>query len=106
MLGEIEALTHEIAALTDNTAHDLRTPLTRCDYASSAVASALQRWRNLQAVADRSIAGFDQSLAMVAALLRIAEIEHSRRLDGSSRPARPAGARCRSSPRSDRWGCS
>ena len=35
----------------------------------------------LRAVVDQSIAGLDQSLAIITALLRIAEIEHSRRLE-------------------------
>ena len=38
----------------------------------------------MRAVVDQSIAGLDQSLAVVTALLRIAEIEHSRRLEGFS----------------------
>jgi len=36
----------------------------------------------LRAVVDQSIASLDQSLAIITALLRIAEIEHSRRLEG------------------------
>jgi signal transduction histidine kinase len=84
MLGEIEALIHEIAGVGDDIAHDLRTPLTR-------VRVRLERGREhaatlgeLQTVADQAIAGLDQALAIVTALLRIAEIEHSRRLEGFS----------------------
>jgi signal transduction histidine kinase len=84
MLGEIETLIHEIAGVGNDIAHDLRTPLTR-------VRARLERGRaraatldELRAVVDQSIAGLDQSLAVVTALLRIAEIEHSRRLDGFS----------------------
>lgn len=84
MLGEIETLIQEIAGVGNDIAHDLRTPLTR-------VRARLERGRaraatldELRAVVDRSIAGLDQSLAVVTALLRIAEIEHSRRLDGFS----------------------
>jgi signal transduction histidine kinase len=84
MLGEIEALIHEIAGVGNDIAHDLRTPLTR-------VRARLERGRErattleeLRAVVDQSIAGLDQSLAVVTALLRIAEIEHNRRLDGFS----------------------
>jgi signal transduction histidine kinase len=84
MLGEIEALIHEIAGVGDDIAHDLRTPLTR-------VRVRLERGRehaatlgDLQSVADQAIAGLDQALAIVTALLRIAEIEHSRRLEGFS----------------------
>ena len=84
MLGEIEALIHEIAGVGNDIAHDLRTPLTR-------VRARLERGRaraatldELRAVVDQSIVGLDQSLAVVTALLRIAEIEHSRRLEGFS----------------------
>ena len=84
MLGEIEALIHEIAGVGDDIAHDLRTPLTR-------VRVRLERGREhattlggIARVADQAIAGLDQSLAIITALLRIAEIEHSRRLEGFS----------------------
>ncbi|HUE11161.1 MAG TPA: HAMP domain-containing sensor histidine kinase [Steroidobacteraceae bacterium] len=84
MLGEIETLIQEIAGIGDNIAHDLRTPLTR-------VRVRLERGREraatldeLRAVADQAIAGLDQSLTIITALLRIAEIEHSRRLEGFS----------------------
>jgi signal transduction histidine kinase len=82
MLGEIEGLIHEIAGVGDDIAHDLRTPLTR-------VRIRLERGREhattlgeLRAAVDQAIAGLDQSLAIITALLRIAEIEHSRRLEG------------------------
>jgi signal transduction histidine kinase len=80
MLDEIETLIHKLAGVGDDIAHDLRTPLTR-------VRMRLERGRDnarsveeLRAVADQAIGGLDQSLAIVTALLRIAEIEHSRRL--------------------------
>jgi signal transduction histidine kinase len=38
----------------------------------------------LRAVADQAIAGLDQSLTTITALLRITEIEHSRRREGFS----------------------
>jgi signal transduction histidine kinase len=81
MLGEIEALIYEIAGVGDDIAHDLRTPLTR-------VRMRLERGRDhatsleeLRVVADQAIVGLDQALAIVTALLRIAEIEHGRRLE-------------------------
>ena len=82
MLGEIEALIREISSAGNDIAHDLRTPLTR-------VRVRLERGRaragsldDLQKVVDQSITGLDQSLGLITALLRITEIEHSRRLDG------------------------
>jgi signal transduction histidine kinase len=84
MLAEIEILIHEIAGVGDDIAHDLRTPLTR-------VRVRLERGRQhaatldeLRAVADKAITGLDQSLAIITALLHIAEIEHNRRLEGFS----------------------
>ena len=38
----------------------------------------------MRAVIDQAIGGLDQSLTIITALLRIAEIEHSRRLEGFS----------------------
>jgi signal transduction histidine kinase len=81
MLGDIEALVHEIAGVGDDIAHDLRTPLTR-------VRVRLERGRRhaatvpeLQEVVDQAIADVDQSMAVITAVLRLAEIEHGRRLE-------------------------
>jgi signal transduction histidine kinase len=82
MLGEIETLIHEIAGIGDNIAHDLRTPLTRVRVRLERGRDRAKTLEELRAVADQSIAGLDQSLAIITALLRIAEIEHSRRLEG------------------------
>src|SRR5262249_42455434 len=82
MLDEIEMLVTSIAGVGDDIAHDLRTPLTR-------VRVTLERGRQnakdldqLRAAVDQAILGLDQSLAMITALMRIAEMEHSRRLAG------------------------
>jgi signal transduction histidine kinase len=84
MLDEIEALVHSMEGAGDDIAHDLRTPLTR-------VRVMLERGRNnaatleeLRATVDQAIVGLDQSLAIITALLRITEIEHSRRFAGFS----------------------
>jgi signal transduction histidine kinase len=80
MLDEIEALVRALAGVGEDIAHEIRTPLTR-------VRATLERGRDqartlgeLQALNDRAIAGLDQSLAIVTALLRIAELDHERRL--------------------------
>lgn len=79
MLDQIERLVGELSSVGDDIAHDLRTPLTR-------VRAILERGREnahtldeLSEEIDRAIAGLDQSLAIITALLRIAEIDHSRR---------------------------
>jgi signal transduction histidine kinase len=82
MLSEIEALIHEIAGVGDDIAHDLRTPLTRVRIRLERGRERATSLEELRAVADQAIAGLDQSLAIITALLRIAEIEHSRRLEG------------------------
>jgi signal transduction histidine kinase len=84
MLGEIEALIHEIAGVGDDIAHDLRTPLTRVRVRLERGRQHAETLEESRAVADQAIAGLDQSLAIITALLRIAEIEHSRRLEGFS----------------------
>jgi signal transduction histidine kinase len=84
MLGEIETLIQEIAGIGDNIAHDLRTPLTRVRVRLERGRERAKTLEELRAVADQSIAGLDQSLTIITALLRIAEIEHSRRLEGFS----------------------
>ena len=82
MLDQIEHLVGELSSVGDDIAHDLRTPLTR-------VRAILERGRDnartlqdLSTATDRAIAGLDQSLAIITALLRIAEIDHSRRHAG------------------------
>ena len=81
MLGEIEALIQEIAGVGNDIAHDLRTPLTRVRVRLERGREHARTLGELQTVADQAIVGLDQALAIVTALLRIAEIEHSRRLE-------------------------
>ena len=80
MLDEIETLIHKLAGVGDDIAHDLRTPLTRVRMRLERGRDNARSLEELRAVADQAIGGLDQSLAIVTALLRIAEIEHSRRL--------------------------
>jgi signal transduction histidine kinase len=82
MLNEIETLIHKISGVGDDIAHDLRTPLTRVRVGLERGRAGAKTVQDLQAVVDRAIGGLDQSLAIITALLRIAEIEHTRRLAG------------------------
>jgi signal transduction histidine kinase len=82
MLEQIEALIQDIAGVGDDIAHDLRTPLTRARVTLQRGRENARTLEESQAAIDRAIAGLDQSLAIVTALLRIAEIEHARRLAG------------------------
>jgi signal transduction histidine kinase len=82
MLDRIEALVQEVAGVGDDIAHDLRTPLTRARVALDRGRANARTLEESNAVIDRAIAGLDQCLSIVTALLRIAEIEHTRRLAG------------------------
>jgi signal transduction histidine kinase len=82
MLEEIEGLIGEIAGVGDDIAHDLRTPLSRARTILERGRDNARTVEEFRAVTDRSIASLDQGLAIITALLRIAEIEHGRRLAG------------------------
>jgi len=80
MLGEIEALILKVVGVGDDIAHELRTPLTRVRIILERGRANAKSLEESQEIADRAIAGLDQSLLIITALLRIAEIEHHRRL--------------------------
>jgi signal transduction histidine kinase len=82
MLDEIEALVQSMAGAGDDMAHDLRTPLTRVRVMLERARKNATTLDELRTSVDQAIAGLDQSLAIVTALLRITEIEHSRRRAG------------------------
>jgi signal transduction histidine kinase len=82
MLDEMETMIHALEGVGNDIAHDLRTPLTRARLALERGRTNATSLEQLQAVADKAIAGIDQSLSIITALLRLAEIENSRRSAG------------------------
>src|ERR1700688_4111160 len=83
--ARLEEALQEAKVVGDNIAHDLRTPLTRGRIRLERGREHASTLEELRAVADQAIAGLDQSLTTITALLRITEIEHSRRREGFSK---------------------
>src|SRR6202049_4859448 len=87
MLDEMETLIRSLAGVGNDIAHDLRTPLTRARLTLERGRTGADTLEQLQMVADKAIEGIDQSLSIVSGILRLAEIENSRRSAGFGKVA-------------------
>jgi signal transduction histidine kinase len=87
MLDEMETLIHSLAGVGHDIAHDLRTPLTRARLMLERGRANATTLQQLQAVADKTIDALDQSLSIITAILRLAEIEKSQRSAGFGKVA-------------------
>jgi signal transduction histidine kinase len=79
MLNEMEAMINALSGVGNDIAHELRTPLTRARLILERGRSNATSLEQLQTAADKTVAGIDQALSIVTALLRLADIENSRR---------------------------
>ena len=87
MLDEMETLIHSLAGVGHDIAHDLRTPLTRARLTLERGRTSARTLEQLQSVADKAIEALDQSLSIITAILRLAEIEKSQRSAGFGKVA-------------------
>jgi signal transduction histidine kinase len=87
MLDEMEILIHSLAGVGNDIAHDLRTPLTRARLTLERGRTSAKTLEQLQMAADKTLQGLDQSLSVITAILRLAEIENSQRSAGFGKVA-------------------
>jgi signal transduction histidine kinase len=79
MLDRIQALMDSLKRVSDDIAHDLRTPLSRLRQRLEVARARVGKPEEYAAVMDQSIAEVDAILETFAALLRIAQIESGTR---------------------------
>ncbi len=79
MLDRITMLVERVTNIGNDIAHDLRTPLTRLRAALDRGVEEAHTPEQFHQVSETALAEADRALAIIAALLRITEIEQARR---------------------------
>ena len=82
MLGRIETLMENLRQVTNDIAHDLRTPLSRLRLRLEGARSSARSLADYEATTESAIAEIDAVLGTFNALLRIAQIESGSRRAG------------------------
>ncbi|HEY1773016.1 MAG TPA: ATP-binding protein [Gammaproteobacteria bacterium] len=85
MLGKIERLLQEVKNVSDNVAHDLRTPMTHLRARLYRLKQQTAESRLDTSLVDELIEDTDAVLRRFKALLRLSEIEHGLRHQGFAR---------------------
>ncbi len=81
MLDELVRLLGELHNVGNTIAHDLRTPLARARAQLERTRRGTHSREDLERAIEKAMAGLDQSISITTSLLRLAEIEGSRRRD-------------------------
>ena len=82
MLDDMERLFEEVRGVGNSIAHDLRTPLTRARVRLERSREAVRTEAEFRDAIGEALQWLDQTFGIIAAILRIGEVEHGRRRAG------------------------